>query len=431
MITQPVDDASKTTGPCHGDIAAGDTAPGQAKQQLVGYEHHQRRPLGAPGEIRIQAILKSTYVLPDGSISDDFQYLIDSYKTDPNTIKLMPLYAPMDGEHKDGQADSLNYKSLYEQMCNRCDDLDRKLAEFEAQEPIGKVIASVPHLRSISVELFPEGDIPNEGDQIYTTPHREGWSVAFVGRGVTKVWPMTEAQIQSAAFTALGIAEQQSQQVPVTYLANGTRFKMSFFDCDAPEGDDHGQSDVGTYVTCFEAFAKELNGRWVALVAAEDDCHLKLPPQPAQPHKVPIPPGQADMTDICFAEGWNACCDAFFGGKPPPDPLIITIEREVPAQPGNDPLKAIHQAQQKPIFSVGEGRALKLAMSQANDQRLDALKGRQPDPLGAYGRSAKLCDDLAAELKSHRESAGAEIAQSLANSIRALAAQVRESPNEE
>ena len=61
------------------------------------------------------------------------------------------------------------------------------------------------------------------------------------------------------------IAELESQE-PVAFLANAMRFKLSF--------DSEGK------VNCFWN-QKELDGRWVALVAAEDDCHLKLthPPQ--------------------------------------------------------------------------------------------------------------------------------------------------------
>jgi hypothetical protein len=54
------------------------------------------------------------------------------------------------------------------------------------------------------------------------------------------------------------------QQETTQFLANGTRFKLSI--------DDEGK------VNCFGNY-KELNGRWVALVAAEDDCHLKPAPQ--------------------------------------------------------------------------------------------------------------------------------------------------------
>lgn len=31
-----------------------------------------------------------------------------------------------------------------------------------------------------------------------------------------------------------------------------------------------------------------------------------------------------------YAEGWNACCDAFFGGKPAPEPSVITVETDSP-----------------------------------------------------------------------------------------------------
>lgn len=57
----------------------------------------------------------------------------------------------------------------------------------------------------------------------------------------------------------------------VAFLANGTRFKIS---CDSRQsgGQIHG-------------IPPELGGRWVAFVAAEDDCHLKLttPPNVATP----------------------------------------------------------------------------------------------------------------------------------------------------
>ena len=43
----------------------------------------------------------------------------------------------------------------------------------------------------------------------------QGWSVVLVTGADTKVWPMTEEQIQAAAFSALGLAEQPAQQEPV------------------------------------------------------------------------------------------------------------------------------------------------------------------------------------------------------------------------
>jgi hypothetical protein len=69
------------------------TALAQPEQEPVAWEHHEYRPYGAPGEIRIHAILASQYMMPDGSVSSSFQWLVDEYKKDKNTIKLIPLYA--------------------------------------------------------------------------------------------------------------------------------------------------------------------------------------------------------------------------------------------------------------------------------------------------------------------------------------------------
>jgi hypothetical protein len=79
--------------------------------------------------------------------------------------------------------------------------------------------------------------------------------------------PHSESCKAKQAITAIkqAIKELESQE-PVAFLANAMRFKLSF--------DSEGK------VNCFWN-QKELDGRWVALVAAEDDCHLKLthPPQ--------------------------------------------------------------------------------------------------------------------------------------------------------
>jgi hypothetical protein len=63
-------------------------------------------------------------------------------------------------------------------------------------------------------------------------------------------------------------AEQPAQQEPVAFLVNGTRFKISY-DSRQSGGQIHG-------------IPPELGGRWVAFVAADDDCHLKLTSPPAQ-----------------------------------------------------------------------------------------------------------------------------------------------------
>lgn len=82
----------------------------------------------------------------------------------------------------------------------------------------------------------------------------------------------SSARVYLADEVDAALAQKEAQPVePVEYLANGTRFKMSFF----RNIDDSGNRTDGTHVMCFEGFERELDGRWVALVAAEDDCHLK------------------------------------------------------------------------------------------------------------------------------------------------------------
>jgi hypothetical protein len=71
---------------------------------------------------------------------------------------------------------------------------------------------------------------------------------------------------------ALGL-DYEPVQESVKFLANGTRFKTSEF----------------PYGVCINGLPKELSGRWVALVAAEDDCHLQLTAPPAQPAPVQEP----------------------------------------------------------------------------------------------------------------------------------------------
>ena len=80
------------TGTTAAAIADLRTALEQPEQEPVAWEHHEYRPYGAPGEIRIHAILASQYMMPDGSVSSSFQWLVDEYKKDKNTIKLIPLY---------------------------------------------------------------------------------------------------------------------------------------------------------------------------------------------------------------------------------------------------------------------------------------------------------------------------------------------------
>jgi hypothetical protein len=80
----------------------------QPEQEPVAWEHHEYRPYGAPGEIRIHAILASQYMMPDGSVSSSFQWLVDEYKKDKNTIKLIPLYTTPPAAQWDKPAASFN-----------------------------------------------------------------------------------------------------------------------------------------------------------------------------------------------------------------------------------------------------------------------------------------------------------------------------------
>jgi hypothetical protein len=72
---------------------------------------------------------------------------------------------------------------------------------------------------------------------------------------------------KTKAITAIKQALTAPVQEPVAFLANGTRFKISY-DSRQSGGQIHG-------------IPPELGGRWVAFVAAEDDCHLKLTTPPA------------------------------------------------------------------------------------------------------------------------------------------------------
>ena len=53
----------------------------------------------------------------------------------------------------------------------------------------------------------------------------------------------------------------------------------------------------------------------------------------AAPTKMPIPPPPVDPFDVVYAEGWNAACEAFFGGLPPADALVITVTEAAPVAP--------------------------------------------------------------------------------------------------
>ena len=72
---------------------------------------------------------------------------------------------------------------------------------------------------------------------------------------------------------------------------------------------------------CEEPTWKDLHGRVSAWLAAQG--HQRMPV------KVEIPPPGADPLACVHAEGWNQCCDEFFGGLPPQPPLVVEITKEV------------------------------------------------------------------------------------------------------
>jgi hypothetical protein len=82
--------------------------PPKPKQEPVAWEHHEYRPYGGPGQIRIHAVLASQYMMPDGSVHGDFQWLVDEYKKDKNTIKLIPLYTTPPAAQWDKPSASFN-----------------------------------------------------------------------------------------------------------------------------------------------------------------------------------------------------------------------------------------------------------------------------------------------------------------------------------
>jgi len=109
-----------------------------------------------------------------------------------------------------------------------------------------------------------EDDLTTQGN-----PYTYGTPVYWAWEG----WQAALAAPTSAEY-AMGYAEGFNDGCkpaptvrPVAFLANGTRFKISY-DSRQSGGQIHG-------------IPPELGGRWVAFVEAEDDCHLKLATPPA------------------------------------------------------------------------------------------------------------------------------------------------------
>ena len=64
----------------------------RSEQEPVAYEYVERRPYGAPGEIRRGTILLEHYRNDDGTIAGDWDWLVEQFKTVKTTISMRPLY---------------------------------------------------------------------------------------------------------------------------------------------------------------------------------------------------------------------------------------------------------------------------------------------------------------------------------------------------
>lgn len=165
---------------------------------------------------------------------------------------------------------------------------------------------------------------------------------------VYEVTPTTEIRrlcqdIAERAWQARAVlAQQDAQAVRSKFLANGTRFKMSFFQNE----DGEGNTVPGTHVTCFEAFEDELDGRWVALVPAEDDCHLNAAPTPPAQRVMPTDL-EIDLLRLKSRDTFDFACT-----------LIEAYERKN-AQPKTLPTPPAQQGEEfwpEPLSEFKEGQ---------------------------------------------------------------------------
>lgn len=97
------------------------------------------------------------------------------------------------------------------------------------------------------------------------------------------------------------------------------------------------QQPAPTAATLYEAIKHGDDAHRTWLKEALEACFAGLPVPPPYPstqpapRKIQIPPPMAPAEDVIYAKGWNAACDAFFGGLPPQEPVIITVTETQPA----------------------------------------------------------------------------------------------------
>lgn len=118
---------------------------------------------------------------------------------------------------------------------------------------------------------------------------------------------------------------------------------------------------------------------------------------PVAPTKMPIPPSPADPLDVVYAEGWNAACEAFFGGKPPADALVITVTVAAPApQPAAPKAGHIPEAGKK-VAPLQQGEYPATGNPEA-DRVLGRLNSSDPE-FDDCAEAAALIYKLVAEIK--------------------------------
>jgi hypothetical protein len=153
--------------------------------------------------------------------------------------------------------------------CPNCEAMGKELAALKAQQPVQEPVAWMYQCTA-----------DNSGPVLLR--HRTNWAESGTG-----LW--TETPLYTTPTT-----QPAPVQEPVKFLAKGARFKTSEF----------------PYGVCINGLPKELSGRWVALVAAEDDCHLQLTTPPAKPAPVQELPLELRGVRETVKDGggfWRSC----------------------------------------------------------------------------------------------------------------------------
>lgn len=203
---------------------------------------------------------------------------------------------------------------------------------------------------------------------------------------------------------------------PVPFLLNGTRFKMSFqTDLDA-------DLDPITTLTCFNNFENQLDGRWVALVAAEDDAHLKLrTAQPAQATQAEVTrdevmqaakeataPEWQDVVDgwhmgldlMAFARAILALRPVQAEAQQPDNTACKSVQKRLEAQQPatTEPMKSFAELREKHRAGIDAERAKLVATAAPKDHQIAALVNKVRDIARMFHDHQSLRERIAIEL---------------------------------